>query len=159
MAEHEIMIGLVVERITLTGPWSDFAWLPLQVLTSVPETPAWSIIVQTEQRVRYYAGEFRIGLHPSSTTYYRENLTSGRPSIWVAMQPDDAAPPLVISGVTADPSEGESFTETGTSVVETVPMPPEIMAVLADYIDKHHVERVFEKRKRDKSQPRGGKGQ
>ena len=158
MAEHEILIGLVVERIKLTGPWSDYAWMPCQVLTSVPETPAWSVIMQNAERVRYYAGEYVIGLHPSSTAQYRENLASGRPSLWVAMRPEGAEPPLEIAGVAVDPSEGESYTETGTSVVETVPMPPEIMAVLAEYIETHHVERVFEKRKRDKSQPRGGRG-
>ncbi len=37
MAEMEMMVGLVVDRIKLSGPWSDYAWMPAQVLLEVPE--------------------------------------------------------------------------------------------------------------------------
>ena len=152
MADNRITVGLVIERIALDGPWSDFAWMPRQVLPVAPETPAWTVLAEAPGRVSYYAGAWDLGLYPSSTAYYSENLASGRPSIWVAMQPAGAETPQ-ITGVTVDPSEGESFTETGTSVVETVPMPPEIAGLLAAYVEEHHVERVFEKRQRDKSKP------
>ena len=55
--------------------------------------------------------------------------------------------------VTADPSEGESLTETGTEIVEAVAMPAEIQRRLAAFVTAHHVERPFIKRKRDRADP------
>jgi hypothetical protein len=71
--------------------------------------------------------------------------------LWVVLRPNGDEPPCEVVAVTADPSEGEAFTEPGCDVVETVPMPPEIAAVIAQFVAEHHVERVFEKRKRDKT--------
>ena len=163
LAEHTIMVGLIVERIALSGPWVDHVWMPVQVLTMLPDTAPWTEVMRNAERVRYYAGAFPVEMHVSSTAQYRDNLASVRPALWVAMRPLGLEPPVEIVAVTADTSEGEGLTETGTNVVETVDMPPEIASVLADFIERHHVERVFEKRQRDKSQPRmagprGGKG-
>ena len=160
MAEHaptqnEIMVGLVVERIEMSGPWIDHVWMPSQILTLLPDAAPWTIIMRNAERTRYYAGAFPVRLHPSSTAQYLDNLASARPSLWVTMRPLGREPPVEIVSVTADTSEGEGYTETGTNVVETVPMPPEIAAVVADFVDQHHVERVFEKRKRDKSRSGG----
>ena len=55
--------------------------------------------------------------------------------------------------MTADPAEGEALTEPGTDVIETVPMPPEIQNRLAAFVEAHHVERPFIKRKRDRANP------
>ena len=42
-------------------------------------------------------------------------------------------------------------------MIGTVPMPPEIAAWIAAFVDEFHVERAFHKRKRDrKSSDRGG---
>ena len=153
MAEHEITVGLVIERITLTGPWSDHVWMPSQVLMMVPDTPPWTAIMRNGERVRYFAGAFPVRLHPSSTAQYRDNLTSVRPSLWVAMRPQGSEPPVEIVALTADPSEGEGYTETGTNVVEAIAMPAEIAAWVDAFVTEHHVERVFEKRKRDPHRP------
>ena len=61
----------------------------------------------------------------------------------------------VVVTITADPAEGESFTEAGLELaertVETVPMPPSLATLLADFVVEHHVERVFHKRRRDQA--------
>ena len=62
-------------------------------------------------------------------------------------QPDGS---LSLVTVTADPTEGEANTETGSNLVDPVPMLPEIAAYIAAFVDEHHVEREFYKRKRDK---------
>jgi hypothetical protein len=41
--------------------------------------------------------------------------------------------------------------ESGCDVIGTVPMPPEIAAWIAAFVDEFHVERVFHKRKRDRA--------
>ncbi len=62
--------------------------------------------------------------------------------------------------VTADPSEGEAFTEAGNDLVETVPMPGDIRDTLEAFVAEHHVERAFFKRQRDigaAGQPKSGR--
>jgi hypothetical protein len=55
--------------------------------------------------------------------------------------------------VTADPAEGEAFTDAGSNLVEAVPMPSNIVEIIARFIALHHVERPFVKRKRDQHAP------
>ena len=55
--------------------------------------------------------------------------------------------------VTPDPAEGEAFTETGTELVDSVPMPESIAQRVAAFVAEHHVEREFHKRRRDRADP------
>ncbi len=55
--------------------------------------------------------------------------------------------------MTADPSEGEAFTESPANLVEQVPMPASIQEIVAAFVAEHHVEREFFKRKRDRADP------
>jgi hypothetical protein len=60
----------------------------------------------------------------SDTGTYRDNLYSGRPSLWVTLAEADGEPGVAVHSVTADPAEGEGMTESGGWIVEAVPMPP-----------------------------------
>jgi hypothetical protein len=59
--------------------------------------------------------------------------------------------------VTADPAEGEAFTEAGNDLVETVPMPGPIVQAVEAFVAEHHVERPFFKRERDEEGLRRGR--
>jgi hypothetical protein len=156
MVEREILIGLVVERLDPSNAWGEPIWLPCQALDGIPEAPPWTILSKGADRVRYFAGAFAVQLYSTETAYYRSNLLADRPRLWVVMRPDGAEPPVDIVAVTADPTEGEGYTETGTNVVEVIDIPPGLAAAIAEFVDEHHVERVFEKRKRDKRPPQLG---
>jgi hypothetical protein len=91
-----------------------------------------------------------IELHRTETTNYRDNLLSGAPALWVALRPVASERPYEILAVTADPAEGEAFTDAGSNVVEAVPMPREVADAVAQFIAQHHVERPFVKRRRDR---------
>ena len=153
MAEREFVVGLVVERIDPSSPWGQPIWMPAQILEGVPDTPPWTVLSKGPDRVRYFAGAFAVRLHSGDTAFYRDNLTAERPRLWVAMRPDGIEPPVDIIAVTADPTEGEGYTQTGTNVVEVIDIPPGLAAEIAAFVTEHHVERVFEKRKRDKRPP------
>jgi Protein of unknown function (DUF3305) len=150
MVEHEITVGLVIERLAPSNVWGEPIWLPLQVLQGVPDAPPWTVLAQATDRVRYFAGAFAVKLYSTETAFYRDNLTAEQAKLWVAMQPQGAEPPVEILCVTADPTEGEGYTQTGTNVVEAIAMPDWMAAEIAAFVTAHHVERVFEKRKRDK---------
>jgi hypothetical protein len=150
---ERIVVGVVVERRKAANPWVDFVWQPIGVLTGEPDAAPWTVLGTSEDRTRYYAGSVEIGLYRTEAGYYRENITSRAPSLWVALRPTGVEPPYEIVAVTADPAEGESFTQVGDDVVEAVPMPPAVREIIEAFVAAHFVERPFEKRKRDRADP------
>lgn len=153
MAELDLDVALVVARYTPSSPWGEPIWMAAQALEGRPAAAPWSLLAETSERRSYFAGVYPVRLHSSSTGYYRDNLETGAPKLWVVMRPQSPEPPLDIVLVTADPTEGEGATETGTYLVSTIDLPPVLVAEVAAFIAEHHVERVFEKRQRDKSKP------
>jgi hypothetical protein len=76
--------------------------------------------------------------------------------LWVVLRPrlaNSASAAFDILTVTADPSEGEALTDAGNDLVATVPMPVSIIETIDGFIAEHHVERPFQKRKRDRGEP------
>jgi hypothetical protein len=148
-----ISVGVVVERRKAKSAWADVLWRPVSVLAGTPAAAPWTPLSADDEVTLFYAGEAVIELHRTETTNYRENLASGAPSLWVNMRPATSEPPYELLAVTADPAEGEAFTDAGSNLVEAVPMPPEIADVVARFVATHHVERPFVKRRRDRQTP------
>jgi hypothetical protein len=154
-----IPVGVVVERHKATSPWLDYIWRPASVLEGVPSTPPWTPLGATADATPFYAGAATIDLYRTETANYLDNLQSATPMLWVVLRPTDEAPPYQLLAVTADPAEGEAFTEAGSDLVETVPMPLSIIGAIEAFVAEHHVERPFFKRRRDRVEPqRGGTG-
>ncbi len=148
-----IPVGVVVERRKATSQWIDFVWQPVAVLPGLPDAAPWTILASDADRTTFYAGPAQIALYRTETGQYRENLSSGSPSLWVALRPTGAEPAYDIVAVTADPAEGESFTQAGDDLVEALAMPPTVRDMVAAFVAEHHVERPFVKRKRDRADP------
>lgn len=150
--EDRFEVGIIVARRRLKGPWATHAWLPVAALPAAAGTPAWTPLTETEEEATFYAGAYEVSLHLAETAHYRDNLVSGRPSLWVSLRAngDDS---YAIASVTADPYEGEAMAEGIGEIVEAVPMPPEIQAKLLAFFEAFHIERRFEKRKRDRADP------
>lgn len=155
-----ISVGVVVERRRSSSRWVEEVWLPVHVLAGVPETPAWTMLSDDADRATFYAGTAEIELYRTETGQYGENLLGGRPLLWVVLRPTDGDPPYGVFAVTADPAEGEGYTEAGNDIVESVPMPAAIQESVAAFVAEHHVDRTFIKRVRDRADPgamsRGG---
>lgn len=148
-----IPVGVIVERSKGATQWAEFYWRAVSVLPGQPDTAPWTKLSDDGERVSFYAGTAEVQLYPTETGFYRDNLQSGAPALWVALRPVEADPPFVVSVVTADPNEGEGLTETATELVEQVPMPAVIQQVVAAFVAEHHVEQPFVKRKRDRANP------
>ena len=153
MVRETAEVGVIVERRNLDSPWADHAWIPIAVLVGAPVATPWTVLEQTARLTRYYAGTAEIEFFGTDTTMYRENLRSQRPSLWIALRHTDAAPGVMVHLVTADPAEAEALTGTNTDIIEAITMPMEIQARLAAFVEAHHVERAFVKRKRDRTDP------
>ena len=149
----QILVGVVVERRKADSPWIDYLWRPVGILPDAPDVPAWSVLREEGESVLFYAGSCTIELHRSETARYRDNLATGSPQLWVVLSPAESDWPYTLAAVTADPAEGEAFTEAGANLVETVAMPDVVREAVEGFVAEHHVEREFVKRKRDRANP------
>jgi hypothetical protein len=148
-----IPVGIVVERRKAESPWADFIWRTAAVLPDEPDSKPWTILREREGNTLFYAGSANVDLYVSETARYRDNIASGTPSIWVVLSPSEGPWPYAIAAATADPAEGEGFTEAADNLVEAVPMPEVMREVIESFIAEHHVEREFVKRERRRADP------
>jgi hypothetical protein len=146
-----IAVGVIVERRRAKSPWLDFIWRPAAVLAGTPEAAPWTPLGEAEDTALFYAGDAIIELYRTETANYRSNLASGAPSLWVILRPDASRNAYKLLAVTADPAEGEAFTDAGSDLVEPVRMPAAIAEAIEHFIAKHHVERPFFKRRRERA--------
>jgi hypothetical protein len=148
-----IPVGVVVDRYKGSSPWQDFIWRPVAVLAGEPEAAPWTVLASNTDSTTYYAGTALIELYRTETTNYRDNLASGSPGLWVVLRATGGEPPYNVFAVTADPAEGEAFSEAGSDLVEQVAMPAPICERIEAFVAEHHVERPFIKRARDRADP------
>ncbi len=144
----QIPVGVVVERRKAKSKWTDFLWRPVSVLAGQTSAAPWTPLDAEAETALFFAGEAVIDLHRTETVNYRENIWSGAPTLWVALRQVGMEPGYEILAVTADPSEGEAFTDAGSYIVEAVPMPGDVAEAIGRFIAEHHVERPFVKRRR-----------
>lgn len=149
----QISVGVVVERCKAESAWIDFTWRPVTVLPGAPAAAPWTQLSAQGDIVTFYAGAAEVSLYRTDTAHYRDNLVSGSPALWVALRPTGVEPPFDLIAVTADPAEGEAYTQNGDHLVEAVPMPEAVRTVIDAFVAEHHVEQPFVKRKRDRANP------
>jgi hypothetical protein len=152
MTQDRYEIGVVVAKRRLKSAWASHAWSPHSVLPAVPAAAPGALLSGDADGELFYAGQFEVMLHASETAHYRDNLASARPSLWIALRPTEGEE-YEIATVTADPYEGEALAEGIGEIVEPVPMPPEVQAMVAAFIEAFHRERPFSKRERDRADP------
>jgi hypothetical protein len=148
-----ITVGVVVECRKARSMWVDFLWRPVSVFVGSPSAAPWTPLDTGSEATLFYAGQAVIELHRTETANYRDNLASGAPALWAVLHPAASGQPYEILAVTADPAEGEAFTDAGSYLVEAVPMPSEIVEAIVQFIAEHHVERPFVKRRRQPAEP------
>lgn len=148
-----LRVGVVVERRKARSPWAEALWRPVAVLAGIPEAGFWASLSDDGNTATYYAGPAEIALYRSEIENYRQNLSSGAPAIWVALHETGSEPPYFVAGATADPAEGEGWTEPGQAIVEAVVMPDTIRDEIAGFIGRYPPGPGFVKRQRDRADP------
>lgn len=154
MPEISFPVGVIAERRVIDHPWQDHAWSAVAVLPGAPDMEIGARLSGNAENGQFYIGQADIVLATTETTGYRDNLLHAPPKLWVVAHTGLEYPHLVT--VTADPMEGEAHTEAADNLVWPVAMPPEIAGMVAEFVDTHHVERVFVKRKRKRAEDSRG---
>lgn len=122
--------------------WAVRATVPAAILADVPPLEPGGVMSVQDGVRTIYMGDHAVQIHSGETRNYMDNLAAARPSLWVST--DGAA----VQIVTADPYEGEALAGDTGRVVEALAMPPAIAARIRAFVERHHVEEVFYKRKR-----------
>ncbi|MBU8543097.1 MULTISPECIES: DUF3305 domain-containing protein [Roseomonadaceae] len=148
-----IPLAVLVERRPGVTRWAEFAWRAIEVLEEAPDVPPWTVLREEPGRTVFFAGSADVALHPTDTDNYRHNLASAQPLVWVLLRPIEAAPGFHLQTVTADPGEAHLYADVGQDLLESLPMPPRLLAVMTEFVARHHKERGFWKRKRDQADP------
>lgn len=146
-----IPVGVVVERRPGATPWAEHAWQAREVLEDAPEVPAWTVLRKDGGRTFFFAGTADVALHPTDTDNYVHNLQQDPPRAWVLLRPVADAPGFVLQAVTVDAGEAQLYAESGTDLLEALPMPPGLRLLLERFVAEHHKVRAFHKRKRDRA--------
>jgi hypothetical protein len=146
-----IAVGVVVERYKSRSGWANFLWRPVSVFVGSPSAAPWTPLgTETHsETIAFYAGKAVVELHRTETANYRDNLASGSPALWVVLRLTASGASYELAAVTADPAEGEGFTDAGNNLVDQVPMPGELAEIVRQFVAEHHVDRPFIKRKHD----------
>jgi Protein of unknown function (DUF3305) len=149
-------LGVVVERRELDNPWQRYSWRSVAVIPGAPPVDQWRALVCGERFLRWHAATLPLDLHRSDTEAYRVNLSGRSPSIYVVLrniEPSErtAGNDVAPFAVTASPYDAEGYME-GDDLVDAVPMPEGLIAWVHAFVERHHVEKPFEKRKRKRLQ-------
>ena len=105
MVRETTEVGVIVERRVLDNPWVDHAWRAIAVLAGVPAAAPWTVLDETPQATRYYAGAFQLAGpwpwltawcgdiditgHRRPASYYREIVFGMRSTPYIAVERPD----------------------------------------------------------------------
>jgi hypothetical protein len=147
-------VGVIVDRVVVDNPWCDHRWTVAQVLAGVPESvEPWTVLSTEPGRTRYFAGAAEIALYPRETDTLRYNIEDPAPKVYVFLRASETPPGIALLGATACPGEAHAHADTGTDLVEAVPMPAPILGWVRDFIHRHHIDRPVYRRRRDRADP------
>ena len=143
-------VGVVLRRQPGVTRWAAWIWRAVAVLPGA--APAdWRELRRDGEAAEYHAATVPLEVHRSETEAYRVALSNEPPMVYVILRPDedpDSPHEMQVFGVTASAYEAQDYLDSGEEIVEPVPMPPELIAWLSAYVEAHHREEVFVKRKR-----------
>ncbi len=160
MENHETLpLGIVIERRRIDNPWQDFEW---RAVTVIPGAAAldpegeWRVLGEGEDWIHYHGGTLTLELFRRETEGYKFNLTHEPPRLFVVLRSGEdqgCAHDVVPFLVTACPYEAQDYLDSGEELVEAVVMPSDVTAFVQAYINHHHVDEPFKKRKRKRHDP------
>lgn len=147
-----LSVGVIVAREDADNPWQDYVWRLAGVVIGGDADAGWREIGRDPGIVRYFAGTLEIEVFRRETEAYQVNLNNDVPVVYVVMREADdpgASQPLELHLATVSAYEAQDYLDTGEEIVDSVAMPAPLIAWVQRFVDRHHVEEKFVKRKRN----------
>ncbi len=147
-----VPMGVVVRRRPGVSRWAKWHWQAVAVLPGA--APAdWAELRSEENVTDFHAATVDMELHRAETEAYRVAISNEPASVWVILRPcedPNSSREYTVHAVTASPFEAQDYLDSGEEIVEAVPMPPGIVALIRDFVNHHHRDEPFKKRRRDR---------
>ncbi len=146
---QSIPLGVVVRKSPGVTRWAKWAWRAVGILPGAGPAD-WAVLRQDGEVQEFHAATLPLELYVSDTEAYMHELQTREPSVYVVLSPDEGSVqmPWKVSLVTASPYEGQDYCDSAEVMVERVSMPDGMQAWVADFVNRHHEEEAFVKRKR-----------
>jgi hypothetical protein len=124
-----------MQRRAVNHRWATDAWEAVGVVRDQGDLPPLQVLSRTEAREYYLVSGLKLELYPDENDGYFENCVAPEPKVFVMwrMQQDRAMP--VLASVSY--GEGTRMFDSGEPA-DGVPMPGEIQAWLAQYLQEHY---------------------
>ena len=142
-------LGIVVRRVPGVTRWVAHVWKAVAVLPGASDVN-WKELRRDGDAVEYHAATLPLELFRTDTEAYLHGLSAKVPAIYVVMRETSDDRPLDVVLATASPYEAQDYADTGEELVEKIPMPDGVIAWIRDFINLHHEDEVFIKRRRNK---------
>lgn len=143
-------LGIVLRKTPGVTRWAKWVWRAVAVLPGAGPAD-WRELRRDGDTVEYHAATVPLELYRTDTEAYLTELSTKTPSIYVVMRECDGSESgLEVVLATASPFDGQDYADNGEDIVELVPMPPALVALVRGWVEKHHKEEKFVKRRRDK---------
>lgn len=156
MAYETFEVGVVAEESPPVNRWAAMTYTPVALVLGAPQTAPWTPLGDGVRGRRFFAGVAAVEMFSGETGFLRDNLLSGDPRVWIVLRKRDGEPPCELVLVTVDPTVGEAAQNNPDDIVATLSMPPDVQALVEDFVARRHVERPFYKRRRDEYEEDGG---
>ena len=151
-------VGVVIRRQPGVTRWAKWIWRPVAVLPGAGPAD-WHEMRRDGEAVEYHAATVTLEVHRALVEGYRVSLSNDPPSVWVILRPCAGPQPVEVHAVTASAHEAQDHLDTGDDIVEPVPMPPQLIAWLSEFVARHLHEEPFVKRaRREWTEPKTGEG-
>lgn len=151
--EISMPLGVIVAKTKVDHKWIDWSWRPIAVVPGAAPIDEWKVIDSGEGWTHYHVATVSMTLYRTDTEAYRIALSEVPPRVYVVLRPDedgDDDRPYFVEEVTASPYEAQDLLDGGEDLVEAVPMPEGLAAWVQAFVDEHHVDEEFKKRRRDR---------
>jgi uncharacterized protein DUF3305 len=159
MTSQSMPLGIVLEKREIDNKWESFVWQAVAVIPDAAELEHWRVLDQGPGWTRYHAATLELEIHRKETEGYKYNLGNNPPIIYLVLRYDDDAENGITPFIaTVCPFEAQAYLDGDEDLVEPVPMPPLVAAWLGEFVEQHHVDEPFYKRKRKPHNPRKGGG-
>ncbi len=145
-------VGIVVRKTPGITKWAKWHWKVVGVLPGAGPAD-WQELRREGDAVEYHAGTLPLELFRTDTEAYLTGLSTAMPSLYVVLQnigSHDALDDIELLLVTASPYDAQDYADNGEDLVEAIPMPDAVIAWVSTFIETHHEDEVFIKRKRSK---------
>jgi len=143
-------VGVVLRRAPGATRWAKWVWKATAVLPGAASAD-WAVLREEGRTIEYHAATLPLELHGADTEAYLHGLSAQVPCLYIVLRErDDETRPLDVDLVTASPYEAQDYADSGEDIVEKVAMPPGLIAWVQDFVQTHHQDEAFRKRRRDR---------